>query len=145
MTPRHALVLSAYLLTSVLAARADVRFDLDVRPILSDACFACHGPDEAAGKADLRLDREDGVARVVEGGSPATSEMYRRVSASDPRDRMPPPQAQRSLTDVEIATLRQWIEEGARHQRHWSLEPAPTPDAPPVARADWPGNDLDRF
>ncbi len=145
MTVRRLL---ASLLVSALAAGAayaEVRFSLDVRPILSDACFACHGPDEAAGKGDLRLDLQDGLAGVVTPGLPDDSRLYQRVSAADPDDRMPPKEAHRRLTAADIDTLRTWIEEGARHEGHWSLQP-PRREAPPDAEpAGWARTAIDRF
>lgn len=144
----HVLVLPALLaalLSEAPAAHADLRYSLDVRPILSDACFACHGPDEAAGKGDLRLDLQGGVQGVVEPGSAATSKLYQRISATDASDRMPPPQAKRRLTTAEIATLRRWIEEGARYEQHWSLIPPAAVEPPAVTRGEWPRNEIDRF
>jgi hypothetical protein len=126
-------------------AHADVRFSLDVRPILSDACFACHGPDEAAGKAGLRLDLEEGIAGVVTPGSPDASELYQRVSAANARDRMPPPEAHRTLTGAQIGTIKRWIEEGARHEGHWSLQ-RPQAEEPPADDATgWTRGAIDRF
>ncbi|MEO2005319.1 MAG: DUF1549 domain-containing protein, partial [Candidatus Poribacteria bacterium] len=135
----------AVLLCGRPSAHADLRFSLDVRPILSDACFACHGPDEAAGKGDLRLDLESGVTGVVEPGSPSSSRLYQRISATEPRDAMPPPHAKRRLTATEIATLERWIEEGARYEQHWSLVPPTAVDPPAVSAADWARNEIDRF
>jgi hypothetical protein len=138
---------------AVSAPAADrVDFSRDVRPILSDRCFTCHGPDEATRKVGLRLDTEAG-ARQVRGahipivpGDPAASEVMKRVAPERPAMRMPPPYSDRKpLSEKEIATLRTWIEQGAKWQSHWSFTAPVRPDAPPVRNAAWPRNPIDRF
>lgn len=132
-------------------ATRKVRFDRDVRPLLSDACFSCHGPDETKRRADVRLDSKDdlfddlGGYSLVVPGDPASSVLLERITAEDPRKRMPPPKSGLKLTGDEIALLRRWVEEGASWEEPWSLR-APV-DAPPpaVGRADWPRNPIDRF
>ena len=102
------------------AAEKPVDFDRDVRPILSDNCFACHGPDEKRRMANLRLDTEDGLFadrgsyQIVVPGDPAKSRLLARISAANRATRMPPPQAGTTLTDAQIATIRKWIEQGAK-------------------------------
>jgi len=107
----------------------------DVRPILAEHCFACHGPDEAARAADVRLDVPEGLrgdggdfAPVVP-GDPEGSELLYRVTSPDDFDRMPPPEAGEGLTDDEVAVLRSWIAGGAEYEQHWAY--APLADAPP--------------
>src|SRR5438067_8495383 len=97
-----------------------VEFNRDVRPILSDACCKCHGPDAAKRKAKLRLDTEagafaprDDVVPIVR-GKPDESEVIDRITSTDPEEHMPPPEAARRLTPHEIAVLRRWIEQGAK-------------------------------
>src|SRR6185503_14890583 len=104
------------------AAEKPVDFDRDVRPILSDNCFTCHGPDDRRRMANLRLDTEDGL-RVVVPGDPAKSRLYARISESNQARRMPPPSTGATLSDAKIAVIRQWIEQGAKWQRHWSFLP----------------------
>jgi cytochrome c553 len=103
-----------------------VEFNRDVRPILSDKCFACHGPDKNARKSELRLDLESGAfAELDDGhaivpGQPAQSEVYQRISHESPRRRMPPAKFGKTLSSYEIAVVRRWIEQGAKWEEHWS-------------------------
>jgi len=116
--------------------REAVEFNRDVRPILADHCFQCHGPDAKQRKADLRLDtpeaadpkREGGP--IVVGGQPEKSELWRRINSTDGDERMPPPAKGDKLTAAEIATLKQWILEGGKFAKHWSLLPVRRPDLP---------------
>jgi uncharacterized protein (DUF1501 family) len=129
-----------------------VDYARDVRPILADACFTCHGPDAPARKAGLRLDRRDaatatlasGAAAVVP-GKPDESELVRRVASDDPDDVMPPPRSLHQLTAGQKLTLRRWIEQGAAYAEHWSYGPVRRPAPPDVVRNDWVRNDVDRF
>ena len=100
-------------------------YNRDVRPILADNCFACHGPDEAAREADLRLDVREAAltAEAFVPGDPQTSELVRRISTKDLDDLMPPMDTGHVLSADEIALLRRWIEEGAQYQRHWAFLP----------------------
>ena len=100
-----------------------VDFDREIRPLLADNCFQCHGPDERARKSKLRLDRRKGVLGQVTPGRPATSTLLERIASSDPAHRMPPPGTGRSLTSAQVARVRAWISQGARWTRHWSLRP----------------------
>ncbi len=108
------------------ASGSRVRFNRDIRPILADKCFVCHGPDENERQADLRLDvREDATADrdgtpAVAPGNASKSELIRRIAAADEDERMPPGDSGRSLSNSERATLRRWIEEGAEYEDHWS-------------------------
>jgi hypothetical protein len=136
----------------VCRAAAPVDFARDVRPILSDRCFACHGPDEATRKAGLRLDTEAGAKQPrgahipVVPGNPAASELLRRVAPAQPALRMPPPYSDRKpLTEAEVAILRAWIEQGAKWQSHWSFTPPVRPPLPAVKNAAWERNPIDRF
>jgi mono/diheme cytochrome c family protein len=127
------------------AAAAPVEFNRDVRPILAGTCFQCHGPDKARRKADLRLDTEDGAAKVLGRGDPAKSELVRRITAHDDAERMPPPKSGRKLTPAQIDTLKRWVADGAKWQKHWSFLPPARPPLPPVAKRDWPRNGIDHF
>jgi hypothetical protein len=106
-----------------------VDFQKDVRPILSDQCFACHGPDENARKADLRLDTRDGAfanrggSSVIIAGNAADSRLYQRISHAQEVARMPPPTADRHPSPEQIETIRRWIDQGAQWQTHWAYEP----------------------
>ena len=124
-----------------LAYPADkpVDFDRDVRPILSDNCFACHGPDDKRRMANLRLDTEAGVAKV------ATSRLLERVAAATPAARMPPPKSGVTLTEAQIAVIRKWVEQGARWERHWAFSPPQRPPLPAVRNQKWIHNPIDNF
>jgi len=134
--------------------RADEKqldFNRDIRPILSENCFQCHGFDEKARQADLRLDvaesalaDRDGVPAIVP-GKPDESEVWHRVASTDEAEMMPPPDSHRELTAEQKETLKRWIEQGAPYAKHWSFIP-PVKAAPPeVANKAWPRNEIDRF
>ncbi len=133
-----------------LAERID--FNRDIRPIISNNCYACHGPDGQARKAGLRLDipsgpitpARDGKVAVVP-GHPERSEMYARITAADPDDRMPPAEFGKSLTPAQIEFVRRWIEQGGRYEQHWSFAAPVRPQLPAVSREDWPHNSIDTF
>jgi hypothetical protein len=135
-----------------VAAAPPVDFGRDVRPILSDRCYSCHGPDEANRKAGLRLDTEDG-AKTPRGprtpvvpGNAGLSEILKRVAPENPAHRMPPPYSDRKpLSAAEVATLRAWIEQGAKWQSHWSFNAPVRPAEPPVRNTKWVRNPIDRF
>lgn len=134
-------------------AAGAVEFNRDVRPILSDKCFACHGPDDKKRAAGLRLDdRESATAvrpgghRAVTPGRPETSRAWVRIAAADPSQRMPPPQSRLALTEKEKRVLRLWIEQGARYQAHWAYVPLPGQVTIPRAAGDrWSRNEIDHF
>ena len=159
---QNRLVLLALPVTAVLAgalpAEAQegeapaVDFQREVRPILADNCFQCHGPDENTRQVRLRLDTEDGAfaerpnGRPVVPGDAAASLVYQRVAHDDPRRRMPPPGlSPKTLTDTEIDVLRRWIDEGASWEQHWAFETITRPTEPAVADAAWARSPLDRF
>ncbi len=144
----------AYVLTSSSAECADgiqkaVQFSRDVRPILAENCFACHGFDEAAREADLRLDTVDGATTTRDGGMPVIvpgkpdeSELVSRILSDDPSDVMPPEDSGKQLTPAQKETLRQWIEQGAPYEIHWSFVPPKRKTPPAVTGASHP---IDRF
>ncbi len=143
------------LVAVVRMAAADLSpldFNRDVRPILSEKCFKCHGPDARARKARLRLDhRDDAIVEHASGaipivpGKPRDSELVWRIESRDPDEQMPPPDANATLSPTEIATLRRWIVEGAIYQPHWSFVPPAMAALPPVKKAEWSRNAIDRF
>ncbi|HEY3298218.1 MAG TPA: DUF1549 domain-containing protein, partial [Armatimonadota bacterium] len=131
---------------------APLSFNRDVRPILSDRCYSCHGPDSASRKSKLRLDRED-EAKADLGksrfgffpGDPARSEVYKRIASTNKGMRMPPAYlGHEPLTTPQIDTIRLWIEEGARYEAHWSLVP-PQRAALPEPNDLWAKNPIDHF
>ncbi|MGB8170798.1 MAG: DUF1553 domain-containing protein [Chthoniobacteraceae bacterium] len=132
-------VLAALLLLSAAAApAAPLKFNRDIRPILSDKCFFCHGPDPKKRDSGLRLDVREEAVKLRDGiypivpGKPEESDLIVRVCSGDKDEQMPPPKSKLTpLTKAEIATLRQWIAEGATYEKHWafnSLEPSDAPD-----------------
>lgn len=122
-----------------------VRFNRDIRPILSDKCFQCHGPDSATRQAGLRLDEEAGLKSTLISGDSAASEMVARITHSDAELKMPPADSGRSLTSNEISLLTRWIEEGARWEQHWAFTP-PIRAVPSESRlANWIKNPIDSF
>ncbi|HVT30836.1 MAG TPA: DUF1549 domain-containing protein, partial [Lacipirellulaceae bacterium] len=134
--------------TGVLWAADDVpHFNRDIRPILEDKCYTCHGPDSAARKADLRLDKEESAHEaVIVPGDPDSSELIRRVSSDDPNERMPPPEAKKApLTKAQIELFRKWIKAGAKYEPHWAYVPPQRPPVPQVKDAGWARNNIDRF
>ena len=131
---------------------AEVDFNRDIRPVLSDNCFKCHGPDEEQRKAELRLDTRDGLFGDLGGGyfpiapgRPEASEVIWRIGAEDEDDRMPPVDSGITLSEGEKRLIRQWVEEGAEWKKHWSFEPALRPELPQVSDAGWPRNGIDHF
>ncbi len=134
------------ILGSVSPGDEPLRFNRDVRPILSEKCYACHGPDEKTRAADLRLDIEqEAKASAIVEGSAAESELVDRISSTDPELRMPPPDSGKQLTASEIEILRRWIAEGAAYKGHWSFLPPQRPDPPEVTDENWIRNSIDRF
>ncbi len=133
------------------AKPAPLDFNRDIRPILSDNCFACHGPDEKARKAKLRLDVKEGAFAVTDGKSPivpgrsSASELIRRVTNTDPDEIMPPPKSGKKLTPEQIGRLRQWIDQGASWQGHWAFQPPVRPATPAVRNGKWARNPIDSF
>ncbi|MEO8372655.1 MAG: DUF1553 domain-containing protein [Candidatus Solibacter sp.] len=132
------------------AAGPLVDFNRDVRPILSDNCFTCHGPDDKHRVANLRLDTEDGLFadrgayRIVTPGDPGKSRLFARISAS-PATRMPPRQAGTTLTEAQIATIGKWIEQGAKWERHWAFTSPQRPAIPNVHNEKWVRSVIDRL
>ncbi len=128
-----------------------IDFNRDVRPILSDKCFHCHGPDAAHREADLRLDVEEsakadlGDYHAIVPGKPAESALIERITTEDVDERMPPEDSGKDLTNEEIAILRQWVEQGAVWSEPWSYVPPRRNELPTVELADWPLNWIDRF
>jgi hypothetical protein len=129
-----------------------LRFNRDIRPILSNNCFACHGPDGNNRQMGLRLDQreqaispsESGKTAIVP-GAPEASELVRRIVAEQADEVMPPPDSGKSLTEAEKRLLERWISEGAIYERHWSLIPPQRAQFPVVEQESWPRNAIDYF
>ncbi|MCS1408183.1 MAG: hypothetical protein M2R45_01353 [Verrucomicrobia subdivision 3 bacterium] len=133
-----------------LAASA-IDFNREIRPLLSDRCFFCHGPDAEDRKADLRLDLESSAKANHSSSSaivpwrPDLSEMVVRITAKDPEDRMPPEESGKALTESEVALIKRWIAEGAVWSQHWAYQTPIRKPVPPVNRGTWPRNWIDHW
>jgi Protein of unknown function (DUF1553)/Protein of unknown function (DUF1549)/Concanavalin A-like lectin/glucanases superfamily/Planctomycete cytochrome C len=129
-------------------SKSQIDFDREVRPILSDNCFACHGPDENQRKSKLRFDTKEGAFAkpgVITPGGASKSRLYQRISSKDQDMVMPPPSSEHKLTEKQIETIRRWIDEGARWDEHWAFIPPKRPEIPKVANAAWVRNPIDSF
>ncbi len=145
--------LACILLACGAASAAEVSFNRDIRPILSDRCFPCHGPDAANRKTKLRFDIESGASitlangkHAIVAGHPEQSEIVRRISSDDKAVRMPPAYAGKDkLTAREISLVRDWIAQGAKWEAFWSFIPPTRPALPEVTDRNWPRNPIDYF
>ena len=160
---RTRLMLSLWLgllcMVSVPPARGDaprtgrqVDFNEQVRPILARHCFKCHGPDEKARKAKLRLDLGDEAMkpassgeRPIVPGHPDESELVRRIFAEEPEELMPPPEAKLPLSDGDRQVLKQWVAQGAKYEPHWAFRQPVRPAIPVVHDPTWVRNPIDAF
>ncbi len=137
------------LVTGTAAADEAADFRRDVLPVLSENCFACHGPDSKTRKADLRLDVKEGALRtkdpVIVPGKSGESELFHRVSSTDPDEVMPPLKSGKKLTTAQIEIVKKWIDQGARWRGHWAFEAISRANPPSVRDARWIRNPIDRF
>ena len=150
VTGTTTIVLTLVALGTNPASAADtprLEYNRDVRPILAENCFACHGPDSAARKAEMRLDRRDDAmkAGAISPGNLDESELVARINAQDPKELMPPPVTTKKLTQEQKDILKRWIAGGAAYQPHWSLIPPKRPALPAVRDLAWVRNPIDRF
>lgn len=133
------------------SASEKIVYARDVRPLLSNACFQCHGPDEDAREADLRLDRREGLFRKVEGvsivaaGKPSQSELIRRILSHDPDEMMPPEAANKRLSEQQKRVLVEWVKQGAEWQDHWAFVRPERPAVPDDGQNAWCRNEIDAF
>jgi cytochrome c553 len=141
-------MIAAAVLGALSCAVADeLRFNDDIRPILVENCFSCHGADSAGRKGDLRLDLRDEAVEsgAIVPGDPDSSVMLDRIFSDDPEEVMPPPALKKVLTAEQKERLRRWIAEGAEYQPHWSFIPPVRPELPAVRDESWVRNPIDRF
>ena len=128
-----------------------IEFSRDIRPIFSDNCFTCHGPDVKMRQADLRLDipkgpfEERNGYRIITPGESSKSRLFQRISSQDEAVRMPPAWSGRALTKEQIERIRQWIDRGAKWEMHWSFIAPQLPPLPTVQNRSWPRNPIDYF
>ena len=146
------LVITARLTPLSAQAQQHMRFDHDVRPILSNHCWSCHGPDEVSRQAGLRLDLQDSATVPAESGhiaivpgKPAESELIARINSHDTDVQMPPASAKKPITEKQKLILQQWIEQGAEFTSHWAWTPPARPTVPEVKKSSWPKNAVDAF
>ncbi len=145
-------VFALLLMLPAAALAAPVSFNRDIRPIMSNTCFHCHGPDASHRKAKLRLDLPDqallpgksGALPIVP-GKPEESEIIKRIFQTDEDELMPPPEEHKPLTPEQKETFRRWVAEGAVYEPHWAYTPLTRPEAPAVHDTAWGKNEIDRF
>ncbi|QEF97725.1 Planctomycete cytochrome C [Stieleria maiorica] len=129
----------------IVSAQDTLQFNRDIRPILSENCYHCHGPDASAREADLRLDTEDGAKEwAIVAGDADASEVVARIVSDDPDTLMPPPDSERSLSENQKQLIRRWVDQGASYQAHWSFQSPIAPHVPVVAD-DHAVNPIDHF
>jgi len=133
-------------------AAKPIDFSRDIRPILSDNCFACHGPDDKERKAKLRLDRHEDALKPAKSGDYAIvpgdtkkSMLVERITTEDEDDVMPPPKTKKKLSAQQKELLTRWIAEGAKWQSHWAFETPKRPTSPEVKNEKWVRNEIDQF
>ena len=133
---------------------AQVDYNYHIKPILSDRCYTCHGPDENKREADLRLDTKEGAFAAlgkeknryaIKAGSPNNSEVINRIFHTDPEELMPPTDSRLSLDEYEKALIEKWIDQGAEWKPHWSFIPPEKPSVPIVKQKEWIRNPIDHF
>ena len=132
-------------------AQVNINYNLDIRPILSNNCYACHGPDAKSRQANLRIDTKAGAFSepsgypVIVPGKPEESELHLRVISNDDNYRMPPADFNKTLTPEEIEAITQWIREGAKWEEHWAFTTPVRPTPPDIKNGDWVRNPIDTF
>ncbi|MDX1961701.1 MAG: DUF1553 domain-containing protein [Pirellulales bacterium] len=124
-----------------------IKYNRDIRPILVENCFACHGADSAARQAELRLDKREAAIQkgALSPGAPDKSALIERILSSDPEMVMPPPTTHKTLSPEQRELLRRWIADGAEYEPHWSYQTPRRPELPPVKNTSWPRNPIDHF
>ena len=139
-------------LAAGLVAEEKIEFNRDIRPLLSNRCYACHGPDQDERKADLRLDTREGAMmdlgdyKALEPGDAEKSELYYRITLdTDDDDLMPPTGKGSKFNAEELALIKRWIEQDAPYAQHWSYEKPQLPEIPKGKKSDWPENKIDHF
>lgn len=154
---RHGAMLLLFVFLGSISALAEetkqetVQFNRDVRPILSENCFQCHGPDVHQRQAELRLDSREGATveqnggKAVAPGDVKASRLIQRILSTDADERMPPEKTGRKLSPQQIEILSRWIEQGAKYEQHWSLIPPQRTELPSVKDSAWSKNPMDRF
>src|SRR6266496_3480113 len=153
--PNHLCGLAVVLLVCgppAFGAEKNIDFNRDIRPILSDHCYACHGPDDSKRKAGLRFDRPEEALKTLKSGNRAIvpgdvekSTLVQRLTSRDPDEVMPPPKEGKPLRAAQVELLIRWVREGAERKNHWSLIVPERPALPEVREKNWPRNEIDYF
>src|SRR5438128_3939334 len=145
-----AFAVSLLVCSAILPAAEKVDYQRDIRPLLADKCFACHGRDAEHREGGLRLDEREAALKggesgekAITPGQPDKSELVRRIFSSDPDERMPPAKSKKELSAGEKELLRRWVAEGAEYKAHWAFTAPVKPPVPAVKNAAWPKNDID--
>ncbi len=142
----HSIISIVLTLAASHLSAAEIEFNRDIRPLLSDRCFACHGPDETHREAELRLDIEESAkASAIVVGEPDASELIARITSDAPEQVMPPVDSGKSLSPAEIDLLTRWVAEGATYDAFWAYVPPRRHDVPAVDDSEWPVNWIDHF
>ncbi|MEI9974267.1 MAG: DUF1549 domain-containing protein [Ignavibacteriota bacterium] len=147
----HRIAFGALTLWRLKLLAQTIDFQREIRPILSENCFQCHGPDSGSRQADLRLDRRDSALATRSGSAPivpgkaAESLVYQRINSTDESFRMPPAEAHKTLTPAQVATIKRWIDAGAPWKEHWAFQAPVKPQLPAVHDTAWAHSPIDRF
>lgn len=142
---RTAINLAVFASLAAASALEPVSYDRQIRPILSNNCFECHGPDEAARKGELRLDVEVADSTAIVAGKPDESEILQRITSADPEERMPPAPDHDALSAEDTELIRTWIAQGAKRTAHWAFQTPHRPEIPAVSNPAWVRNPIDAF
>lgn len=142
-----AIVGIAVVASDAVTADEPLQFNRDIRAILAENCFACHGPDSAARKGDLRLDKREAAVdkKAIVPGDVTKSELLRRIDSQDEDEMMPPPATKKVLTTAQKELLKKWVQQGAEYQPHWSFLPPVRPQTPTAKNQAWIRNPIDAF
>ncbi|MEM7454995.1 MAG: PSD1 and planctomycete cytochrome C domain-containing protein [Planctomycetota bacterium] len=131
--------------TGFSSAQETIDYTTQIKPIFSDNCYACHGPDEGTRAAGLRLDIEEEAADVIAAGDSSNSELVTRILSGDPDEQMPPAEHRKKLTDEQKQLIVDWIDQGAQWSGHWAFEAVQTSESPAVEQTGWPRNYVDNY
>ena len=138
-------VIALFVIPALGRGAERLSYNQEVRPILSENCFFCHGPDEKHREGGLRLDRPTAEVLDERKGLSRSQKILDRITSIDPEQQMPPHKSQKRLSSQQISVLRRWLEQGANYEEHWAFQPLRNPVPPPVRNVDWSRNGIDSF
>jgi Protein of unknown function (DUF1553)/Protein of unknown function (DUF1549)/Planctomycete cytochrome C len=152
LTRMSVCILVAFIMPPIVAQDAPVDFGRQIRPLLAEKCFQCHGLDDGARETDLRMDTNDGLFTPLDsggvgivGGDLSESLIYQRLTTEDEDEHMPPVDSEKQFSSEEVDLVRRWIEQGAKWQQHWAWVTPQRPQLPQLEDAKWPSNPIDHF